>query len=314
METRPDYIKEEELLEMRELGCTRVEIGVQAIDDKILKLNKRGHDVNAIIKATKILRQFGFKITYHFMPGLPGSNPKKDLQMFRELFFSPDFQPDQIKFYPTVVTKGSLIYKWWKQGKYKPYTTKTLENLIIKCKKIIPPYVRIIRLIRDIPGESIIAGNMVTNLRQVMKDRGVRCRCIRCREVRDKKINKNNLNLKIINYKVNGGEEYFLSYESRDKKFLYGFCRLFLSNEKNLLINKNPLSIVRELHIYGELTSIGDKKIQHTGLGKKLLGLAEKISRENNYKIIVIISGIGVRDYYRKQGYRLKNSYMIKNI
>ncbi|MBI4779075.1 tRNA uridine(34) 5-carboxymethylaminomethyl modification radical SAM/GNAT enzyme Elp3 [Candidatus Falkowbacteria bacterium] len=182
LETRPDYINEKELLEMRELGATRVELGVQAIDDKILKLNKRGHGIAEIIQATKLLKNFGFKVTYHIMPGLYGSTAKKDLAMFKKLFTDENFQPDQLKFYPTVVTRGSLLYKWWRAGKYKPYSDKVLQNLIVECKKIVPPYVRIIRLIRDIPGESIMAGNLITNLRQVMKDRGVKCRCIRCRD------------------------------------------------------------------------------------------------------------------------------------
>jgi len=159
---------------MRELGCTRVEIGVQAIDNKILKLNKRGHGVEATIEATKLLKNFGFKVTYHIMPNLPGSTAKKDLSMFKQLFTDERFQPDQIKFYPTIVTKGSLLYRWWQAGKYKPYSNKILQDLIVKCKKVIPTYVRVIRLIRDIPGESIIAGNKITNLRQVLQARGVK--------------------------------------------------------------------------------------------------------------------------------------------
>ncbi|OGF24821.1 hypothetical protein A2331_06250 [Candidatus Falkowbacteria bacterium RIFOXYB2_FULL_34_18] len=305
LETRPDYINEKELIEMRKLGCTRVEIGVQAIDDKILKLNKRGHTIQAITDATKLLKDFGFKVTYHLMPGLPGSTPKKDIQMFSNIFSDSRFQPDQIKFYPTIVTRGSLIFRWWKTGKYKPYSAKILRNIIIQCKKIIPDYVRIIRLIRDIPGESIIAGNKITNLRQIIKDEGVQCGCIRCREVRDQKFKLKNVHLFIKKYEASGGQEYFISYESEDKKTLYGFCRLRLSK----------IAIIRELHVYGELVSIGrNKKVQHSGLGKKLLSKAEKITKENKYRKISIISGVGVRGYYRKLGYKLQNTYMVKNI
>ena len=322
LETRPDYINEKELEEMRELGCTRVEIGVQAIDDKILKLNKRGHGVKEIIDATCLLKNYGFKVTYHLMPGLPGSSAKKDLEMFKQLFNDERFQPDQIKFYPTVVTRGSLLYRWWQQGKYKPYSDKTLQNLIIECKKQVPKYVRIIRLIRDIPGESIIAGNLITNLRQVMKDQGVKCNCIRCREAGDKSIK--NYELSITNYRASGGEEYFISYESRDGKVLYGFCRLRLSHNPQL-ITRNPqpithnffnnVAIIRELHIYGELVSVGEKKrVQHAGLGKKLLQEAEKIAQEKGYEKMIIISGVGVRNYYRKLGYKLENTYMVKNL
>ncbi len=308
LETRPDFINDEELKEMRILGCTRVEIGVQATDDKILTINKRGHDVAAIIRATKALKSYGFKITYHFMPALPGSNPEKDLSMFKKLFSGPDFQPDQIKFYPTVVTKGSLLYQWFKKGLYQPYSDKQLSDLIIACKKIIPSYVRIIRLIRDIPGESIVAGNKITNLRQIMHDQGVKCNCIRCREVKDGKITAYKIN--ILKYDASQGVEYFISLDSLDKKTLYGFCRLRLDNN-------SPISeaIIRELHVYGQLVPVGaQKKVQHSGLGKKLLQTAEHIVKEKKIKKIAVISGVGVRDYYRKLGYRKNNNYLFKNL
>jgi len=203
LETRPDYINEEELIEMRNLGCTRIEVGVQAIDDNILKLNRRGHGVKEIAEATQLMKRYGFKITYHFMPALPGSSPGKDLKMFKKLFTDSRFQPDQIKFYPTVVVAGSLLYKWFKQGKYKAYTDKQLQDLILKCKLIVPEYVRIIRLIRDIPGESIVAGNKITNLRQIMKDRGVKCRCIRCREAKDSLLK--DWHIKKVEYNASSG-------------------------------------------------------------------------------------------------------------
>ena len=383
LETRPDYINDKELLEMRELGATRVELGVQAIDDKILKLNKRGHGVSEITRATEMLKNYGFKVTYHIMPGLPGATAKKDLVMFKKLFtpldeiktlslnlndknkdkkiakfvndksylmgFSDErFQPDQLKFYPTVVTRGSLLYKWWRSGKYKPYSDKVLQNLIVECKKIVPPYVRIIRLIRDIPGESIIAGNLITNLRQVMKDRGVACKCIRCREAKEQQLQINNYpsrsrraeadKLRMIKYQASGGVEYFLSYESKDEKVLYGFCRLRLpskiviptsvceeeslkggsKNYKGFLPSvemTNRTALIRELHVYGELVSIGrNKKIQHAGLGKMLMHEAEKIAKQKKYKKMSVIAGVGVRGYYRKLGYKLENSYMVKSL
>jgi len=325
LETRPDYINEKELLEMRQLGATRVELGVQALDDKILQLNKRGHGVAEIVQATELLKNFGFKVTYHIMPGLPGSTPAKDLKMFKQLFVDERFQPDQLKFYPTVVTRGSLLYYWWKAGKYKPYSPKVLENLIIACKKIVPPYVRIIRLIRDIPGESIIAGNMITNLRQMIKDRGIACGCIRCREAREKELRIKNCELRIIKYKASGGEEYFLSYESKDGKILYGFCRLRLITRNLQLVTRNSKSplppllkgagLIRELHVYGELVPVGqNKKIQHAGLGKMLMREAERIVARSGYKKIAVIAGVGVRGYYRKFGYKLKNSYMVRDL
>lgn len=310
LETRPDYINERELLEMRELGATRVEIGVQAIDDQILKLNNRGSGTKEIAAATKLLKDYGFKVTYHFMPALPGSTPQRDLEMFKELFSNPAYQPDQIKFYPTVVTKGSLLYKWHKAGKYQPYTDQELEDLIASCKAIVPPYVRIIRLIRDIPGESIIAGNLITNLRQVMQQKGVKCNCIRCREIKDKPMDVKKSKLDIIEYPASDGIEYFLSYNSPDKKDLYGFCRLRIDPQSPI-----APAIIRELHVYGQLVPVGKtKKVQHSGLGKKLMKEAEKIAQKHKAHSLAIISGVGVRGYYRKFGYKLKDTYMVKKI
>lgn len=309
LETRPDYINELELRQMRELGCTRVEIGVQAPDDAILKLNKRGHNVAEITRATKELRDFGFKVTYHIMPALPGATPGRDLEMFKMLFTDERFQPDQIKFYPTVVTEGSLLYHWWKAGKYQPYTDEELQELIINCKAVVPKYVRIIRLIRDIPGESILAGNKITNLRQVMQQQGVKCDCIRCREskeisyVKDFKIN-------IQKYSAASGTEYFISADSSDDKTLYGFCRLRLSADSLI-----APAMIRELHVYGELMPVGGgKKTQHQGLGKILLLEAEKIAKKAGAEKMAVISGVGARGYYRRTGYKLQNTYMIKTI
>jgi len=308
LETRPDYINKAEVVQMRELGCTRVEIGVQIVDDDILKLNLRGHGVLEIEQATRLMKQYGLKITYHLMPALPGATPIKDFQLFKRLFEDERFQPDQIKFYPTVVTKGSLLYQWYRQGKYKPYSDKTLQDLIIRCKAVVPVYVRIMRLIRDIPGESIIAGNKITNLRQVLQKRGVKCSCIRCREA--KQGNAKSYKINILTYQASGGREYFISADSLDKEILFGFCRLRI--DKNSPI---ATAIVRELHVYGELAPIGQKKlVQHRGLGKKLLKQAEKKVFSLGFKKIAVISGVGVRSYYRKLGYRLQGGYMVKSV
>jgi elongator complex protein 3 len=310
LETRPDYINEQELVEMRRLGCTRVEIGVQAIDDQILQLNQRGHGVAEIAAATASLRRYGFKITYHLMPALPGATPAKDLKLFKQLFSDERFQPDQIKFYPTVVTKGSLLYRWYLQGKYRPYSDKSLQELIVKCKESVPRYVRIIRLIRDIPGESIIAGNKITNLRQIMKDRGVKCNCIRCREAQDQALKLKQVKLQTIDYAAAAGREYFISFDSLDDQTLFGFCRLRIDQT-------SPVSpaLIRELHVYGELVAIGaGQKVQHSGLGRRLLAAAEHLAKQQSCPTLAIISGVGVRGYYRKFGYRLKDSYMVKKL
>jgi elongator complex protein 3 len=243
------------------------------------------------------------------MPALPGSTPAKDFKMFEQMFSDERFQPDQIKFYPTVVTKGSLLYKWWKEGKYKPYSDKQLRDLIIKCKAIVPKYLRIIRLIRDIPGESIEAGNKITNLRQIMQDQGLKCNCIRCRESRDKVVPKK-LVKEIISYEAGNGKEYFISLTDTKKETLYGFCRLRIDKDSPV-----APAIIRELHVYGQLVPIGEKKkTQHAGLGKKLMQEAEDIAKKYKVKEIAVISGVGVRDYYRHLGYTLKDTYLRKKI
>jgi elongator complex protein 3 len=324
LETRPDYITPEEIKRMRELGCTRVEIGVQSIYDSILQRNCRGHNVSETILATKLLKDAGFKVCYHLMPNLPGATPAKDLKMFKEIFSNSDFQPDMIKIYPCVITRGSQIYKWWKQGKYKPYSNKQLLNLLIDVKKIIPPYVRVNRLIRDIPGTSIEAGNKISNLREViaaeMARRGLHCKCIRCREVgrqKSEKLKIKSVKLFVRKYKASHGTEYFLSFESPDKKVLYAFLRLRISDFSTppIFSELKDAALIRELHTYGHLVPIDHASsgaTQHTGLGKKLMAEAEKIVKKLGIKKIAVISGIGVREYYKKLDYRLEKTYMVK--
>lgn len=322
LETRPDYINSAEIKKMRELGCTRVELGAQCLDDKILKLNKRGHNIKQLVNATKLLKDAGFKISFHMMPNLPGSTLKKDLAMFKKLFSDQNFQPDMIKIYPCVITKDAEIYKWYKQGKYRPYSDRELLKLLVGVKKNIPPYVRISRLIRDIPNESIISGNKISNLRQLLAQKypGI-CRCIRCREARGKQFTISNLQFSVQKYPAAQGTEYFLSYESKDRKTLFAFLRLRISNKPDanllkILPELNGAAIIREVHTYGELTPLKSqaKNVQHLGLGKKLILEAEKIARKSGFKKLAVISGIGVRAYYQKLGYRLVGTYMIKKL
>lgn len=314
LETRPDCLTPEELDNFRFLGCTRVEIGVQAIDDQILALNRRTANVASITKATKLLRDWGFKITYHFMPALPGSTPDHDIEMYRQLFTDSRFQPDQIKFYPTVVVKGSQLYEWWKNDQYQPYSNEELIRVIRACKELTPTYVRIIRLIRDIPEESIEAGNKITNLRQIIQQQGVHCQCIRCREAGETTAELNQLKLVIKKYPAGTGQEYFISWESLDQQKLFGFCRLRLpQNTENKHLRN--CAIIRELHVYGQLQPVGTKgTVQHRGLGQRLIAEAEKIAQRQGYPKMAVISGIGVRNYYRKFGYRLHHTYLIKPV
>jgi elongator complex protein 3 len=349
LETRPDKITPTEIKQMRELGATRVELGVQAIDDKILAKNLRGHNVAETVRATKLLKDAGFKICYHLMPNLPGSTLAKDLKMFCEIFSNPNFQPDMVKIYPCVVTRGSKIYKWWKQGKYKPYSEKQLVDLLINIKKIIPPYVRVNRLIRDIPRPSIAAGNKISNLREIiaaeMARKDLRCKCIRCREVGHQ--NRNSARkgapqkkcsltaaspkLFVKKYPASGGTEYFISFDSPDKKILYAFVRLRIPDFKTppVLPELKDAALIRELHTYGHLVPIDKNSpgaTQHLGLGKKLMTEAEKIVQQYNLRYsrgkahsryspiekMAVISGIGVREYYKKLGYHLDGTYMVK--
>jgi len=332
LETRPDYINAEEIKWMRQLGCTRVELGVQAIDDKILALNNRGHGVAEIVEATKMLKSAGFKVMYHMMPNLPGSSPKKDLSMFKKLFSDQRFQPDMLKIYPTVLTKGTLLAKWYKQKKWIPYSGRTLERVLLGMKKIVPKYVRITRLIRDIPSESIIAGNKVSNLRQLlhekMKKEGIKCKCIRCREARKEPLDNKNVKYYQHKYSASDGMEYFLTYEDKKKDLLYAFLRLRVPSitrlhpsqaqrpELGLSVLQNA-SIIRELHTYGELVPIAKrekKAVQHFGLGRQLIKKAESLSKKLDFQKIAVISGIGVREYYRKLGYKLRDTYIVKDL
>jgi len=324
LETRPDYINAQELINFRNLGCTRVELGVQSIFDDVLKKNKRGHDVQKTISATKLLKDFGFKINYHIMPGLLGSSVKKDFQMFQELFSNEVFQPDMLKIYPTVIIRQSPLYHIWKAGKYKALTDKNFQEFILRVKnKIIPPYVRISRLVRDVPESSILAGPKISNLRQLIAKNSI-CPCIRCREVRSDYNLKEKIILNRIDYPASNGQEIFLEYTNQDRSKLFALLRLRINGGSTSIMEVEPPSvlknsaIIREVHTYGKMNQINQKDAlspQHIGLGKKLILEAEKIAKkEFGLDRIAVISGVGVRGYYRKLGYKLKDSYMVKKL
>ena len=266
LETRPDYITPKEIEQMRLLGCTRVELGVQTTEEKILKLNQRGHEIKHIIEATRLLKNAGFKVCYHLMPGMMGSNPAKDLKVFQEIFSQPQYQPDMIKVYPCVVTKGSKLYRLWQQKKYKPYSDKKLLDLLVKIKSIVPPQVRVIRMIRDIPSQKIEGGSRISNLREVvhqeMKRRGLKCRCIRCREIKNIQTPLKNLKLIVNQFPASEGQEVFLSFENVRQDKLVAFLRLrlpalnFNSEFYKLFPTLKDAAIIREIHTYGELVPI----------------------------------------------------------
>ncbi len=323
LETRPDWVDEEEVKHLRRLGCTRVQLGVQCLDNKVLELIKRGHTVQDSINATNLLRQNGLKIDHHVMQNLPGATPKIDHDTLVGVFDNPGLKPDQIKIYPTIVNKYAPLYKWWKNGKYKPYGHDKLFKLLIELKKKVPYYCRINRVIRDFPKESIQAGNEITNLREMldkeMKKQGLTCHCIRCREARKIETVKN-AKLFIEKYTTDGGTECFISYENPDRSIIFGFVRLRINNnEANVIFPElENAAIIRELHVYGQVVRHDDKnakKIQHQGLGTKLMQKAEKIAKEKGIQKMAVISGIGVREYYKnKLGYHLEGTYMVKNL
>ncbi len=325
IETRPDFINEEEIKRLRGLGVTRVELGVQSIYDDVLKLNLRGHGVKETILATKLLKDAGVKVCYQMMPNLPGSNLKRDEKMFEELFNNPDFQPDYLKIYPCALVKEAPLYRWYLKGKYKSYTKEKLINLIKKIKKKIPCYVRIQRITRDIPSPSVVTGGAkISNLRQIilkeMEKEGWQCKCIRCREVRGKYDQGEKIYLFRQDYEASGGKEIFLSFENRNRSKLFSFLKLripsqYFEKRKHFLGVLVGATIIREVQTLGQLVPIGKKKMapQHRGLGKKLIKEAEKIAKkEFNLKKMVAISGVGVRDYFKKMGYNLSESYMVK--
>jgi len=305
IETRPDYAKKKHADQMLKLGCTRVELGVQSIYDDVLDKIERGHSVNDSVVATEILKDYGFKINYHYMLGLPGSEPRKDLVGLKELFSRPEFQPDMLKIYPCMVLKGTKLFKDYKKKKFIPLGTEKAAEIIIDFKKDCPEHVRIMRVQRDIPTYATQAGVDKTNLRQLIQNemnrKKIKCNCIRCREIGRLGAKKGSkVKIKIKTYDASEGKEFFISAVKGDA--LLGFVRMrFASNSIRKEITKDS-ALIRELHVYGETAGVGEKgkrKTQHTGIGKKLLKEAEKIAKNNGRKKIVVISGIGVREYYK---------------
>ena len=315
IETRPDFSGEKEIKSMLDFGTTRVELGVQTLDDEIHRLTKRGHGVAEVITATRLLRDYGFKVYYHWMPGLPGSTPEHDLELSRQLFQDARFRPDGLKLYPTLVVQGSELESWYRDSRYQPYGDEEMTNLLMAIKSLVPKYVRISRLMRDIPSKFIIAGSKDLALRGTiwkrMEQIGLRCRCIRCREyghrLRDGwAIGEPSLTR--LDYETWGGKEIFLSYEDGDET-LFGLLRLRISQGK---------ALVRELHVFGPevpLRARLERVAQHHGLGENLLREAEGIARgEFKAARLSVLSGVGAREYYRSLGYGLEGAYMVKEL
>ena len=324
IETRPDFCKEKHVDLMLSYGTTRVEIGAQILDDDVLRLVRRGHTVEDVVEAIRIAKDAGLKVGVHMMPCLPGSDREKDLRSFRELFNDERFKPDMLKIYPTLVLKTAPLYWLYLKGKYKPCTTDEVVDLIIDVKRIVPPWLRIMRIQREIPPRAIIAGPNIGSLRQLiqeeLKRRGLRCRCIRCREVGRNRVEPARIGeFKFTRrtYRASGGREYFLSFEDEDER-LAAFLRLRMPSPRahRPEISERPAAIVRELRVYGMTVDVGDREVdgwQHRGLGRRLMMEAERIAREElGVDKLVVISAVGTREYYRKLGYERDGPYMSK--
>ena len=330
VETRPDYAKELHVDHMLQMGVTRVELGVQTIYDDIYTLVNRGHDVGAVIEATRVLKDSGLKVCYHMMPGLPGSNFSRDLEAFRTIFTDPRFKPDMLKIYPCLVLSGTKVHEWWLKGRYNPYTTEEAMDLIVEIKRMIPTWIRIMRVQRDIPANLIIAGVNQGNLREQIQERlraqGLRCRCIRCREVGHRALkdgaepNPEKIEFLVKKEVASEGVDLFISVEDLINDILVGYLRLRIPSEKahRPEISHAKTAIVRELHVYGPLIPVGEHHLhgwQHKGYGAFLLAEAERIACEDfDRRKMVITSAIGTRRYYMRFNYKYEGPYMVKSI
>lgn len=342
IETRPDKITPEELVKLRRYGVTRVQLGIQHVDNEILKKINRKCTTEDAIRAIRLLKDACFKVDIHIMPDLPFSTPELDAEMFGILLTSSDLQVDQWKIYPCATTPFTKIKEWYDAGAYKPYaeisyekeityadntqktiTTNALFELILEVKRNVHPWIRINRIIRDIPSEFIHGGYDSINMRQMlqseMKKRGYSCKCIRCREVKNKKVDLSQAEFLVRTYESSEGTEYYLSYEIPHNNILLGFLRLRLSDNAGIKVfpELEKTALIRELHVYGHVMPVdknSSESTQHQGFGRKLLLKAEEIAMEHGYSRIAVISGVGVRNYYRKCGYLDEGYYLVKTL
>ncbi len=321
-ETKPDWCDPEQIDRMLDLGGTKVEVGVQTTFERINREMHRGHGVQASITANRRLRDAGFKVGFHMMPGQPGMSEEMCLEDFRRIFEREQWKPDYLKIYPTLVVRGTRIYDQWRRGDYDPLTNERAAELVAEIMSNIPRYTRLQRVQRDIPADFIDAGVWKSNLRQLarkrMEEHGWTCECIRCREVGMNDEDPENVEMDTIEYQAGGGTEHFVSFEDFDKDLLVGFCRLRFPNDPVRRELQNA-AIVRELHVYGNQVGVGqqgeDADVQHRGYGRRLLAEAEDRARDAGFDKLSVISGIGVRQYYReKLGYHQDGPYVSKRL
>jgi elongator complex protein 3 len=313
VETRPDLITPQEVLRLRWLGATKVQLGVQSLDNRILALNKRGHTVADTRRAMRLLRLAGFKIVVHWMPNLLGATPDSDLQDFRRLWSDPALRPDELKIYPTALLPDTELHDRWQRGEFQPYDEQTMVSLLSRCKTLIPPYCRVNRLMRDIPAPNIVAGVKKSNLRQIvqqhMASERLACRCIRCREVRGEPIDAAALHLDPVTYETDATSEHLLQIVTPEDD-LAGFLRLSLPKAEppidDLQDREVRCAMIREVHVYGPALRLGaelDTVPQHAGLGTQLIEEAKRTARRAGYERLAVIAAIGTRPYYRERGF-----------
>lgn len=322
IETRPDLVNRAALARYRELGVTKVQMGAQSLDDRILALNQRGHTAQETLAATALLRAGGFKIVLHWMPNLLGATPDSDREDFTRLWGEGAYCPDEIKIYPCQLLEGTQLYQYWQQGDYQPYSEATLLDLIAGIKTTVPRYCRINRIIRDIPSTYVVAGNKNTSLRQdihkEMQRRGTRCECVRCREIRKKQVNAEGVSLHDLVYHPAHAQEHFLSYDTPDDH-LAGFLRLSFPEDTQVtgLEDLAEAAIIREVHVYGQSLELGEERAgiaQHSGMGTRLIEHAEALARQNGYQKMAVIAAVGTRAYYASRGYQMGALYMVKSL
>lgn len=319
VETRQDFITPDELRWFRTLGVTKVQVGIQSLDNHILTINKRGHDAQSTRDAFRLLRLAGFKIHGHWMANLLGATPASDRADFARLWSDPAIRPDELKIYPCILVENADLYACWQRGEYEPYDEETLTALLADCLAQTPRYVRVNRVIRDFPTTNVVAGNKKANLRQVATERvesdGRSLQEIRAREIRRQKVRRDELQLRVTTYETDATTEHFLSFETADER-LAGFLRLSFPhpNQELPLPELAGHAMIREVHVYGPALNLSDDsagEAQHMGLGSELIAKAKEMARAAGFPKIAVISAIGTRGYYgRYHGFAMDGLYM----